>query len=129
MFTADVAVEDQDEIAQDVTPPVCSHIAKERFAGWWIFGSTVQLPQSVCVERPPKRQNYVTYHMVPCACFLLHEPEKNKKDTTTRTYSSKITTWILHGKNQIQPSGTTFSNLNDNVAAHTKIAVALPRVL
>ena len=29
------------------TPPVCLHIAKERFAGWWIFVSTLQLPQSV----------------------------------------------------------------------------------
>ena len=29
------------------TPPVCSHIAKERFAGWCILGSTLQLLQSV----------------------------------------------------------------------------------
>ena len=29
------------------TPPVCSHIAKKRFAGWCILGSTLQLLQSV----------------------------------------------------------------------------------
>ena len=28
-------------------PPACSHITKERFAGWCILGSTLQLRQSV----------------------------------------------------------------------------------
>ena len=38
------------------TPPVCSHIAKGRFAGWCILWSTLQLLQSVWVEYPKKRQ-------------------------------------------------------------------------
>ena len=29
------------------TPPVCSYIAKERFVGWCMLGSTLQLLQSV----------------------------------------------------------------------------------
>ena len=29
------------------TQPICSHIAKKHFAGWCIFRSTLQLPQSV----------------------------------------------------------------------------------
>ena len=44
-------------------PPVCWHMAKERFAGWCIFGSTLQLQLSVKVECPKKRQKlrYVLY--------------------------------------------------------------------
>ena len=37
------------------THPPRSHIAKERFAGWWIFGSTLHLPQSIGNLCPPKR--------------------------------------------------------------------------
>ena len=57
------------------------------------------------------------YHML---VSWLHEPEKKEKKimyrTRTCSYGSKNITWILHGKNQIQTSGTTFSNFSDNVA-------------
>ena len=64
---------------------------------------------------------------------------KNNKNVTIRTrtcsYSSSINitsysdTYTIPGrKNQIQPSGTIFSNFSDNVAVLelTKTAVALP---
>ena len=76
------------------TPPVCSHIAKERFAGWCISGSTLQLLQSVWVQCPPKRQKlrYVSYGTT-CSCLLAERTGKNKKNATTSTrtcsYSSK----------------------------------------
>ena len=74
------------------TPPACSHIAKERFAGWWIFGSTLQqLPKSVWVERKKKTTKTTSrvYHMVPHCCstclFLDAQTRKKQKKRTTRT--------------------------------------------
>ena len=48
------------------THPPRWHIAKERFAGWWIFGSTLQLPLSVGNLCPPKRPKvrYISYGTV-----------------------------------------------------------------
>ena len=42
MFMANVAVEARHNIT-----PVCSHMPKERFAGWCIYWLTLQLPQSL----------------------------------------------------------------------------------
>ena len=60
------------------TPPVCSHIAKERFAGWCIFGSTLQLLQSDRVECPKKRQklHYVSFGTT----YLAAQTRKNKNN-------------------------------------------------
>ena len=64
----------------------------------------------------------IWYHML---VSWLHEPEKNKRNTTTRTrtcsYSSESITvlrymYVQNGKTQIQPSGTTFSNFSDDAA-------------
>ena len=44
------------------TPPVCSHIAKERFGGWCILGSTLQLLQSVRVE--PQKTTKTTLRII-----------------------------------------------------------------
>ena len=75
------------------TPLVCSHIAKERLAGWRILGSTLQLLQSVSVECPKKRPKLRCLSRVPqkttktslriiwynMLVSWLHEPEKTKK--------------------------------------------------
>ena len=73
------------------TPPVCSHIAKERFPGWCILGSTLQLLRSVWVEYPKKRQKlrYVSYgttYLVH-ACSCCTNPKNKNKNTTTCIYS------------------------------------------
>ena len=39
------------------TPPACSHVTKERLAGRWGFGSTLQLAKSVWVDCPQKTIN------------------------------------------------------------------------
>ena len=65
------------------TPPVYSHIAKERFAGWSILGSIVQRLQLVWVECPQKTTKttlrMIWYHML---VSWLHEPEKKIKKMT-----------------------------------------------
>ena len=63
------------------TLPVCSHIAKERFAGWYILGSTIQLLQSVRVECPQKRQKlpYVSYRNTACVFLGCTNPKKKKR--------------------------------------------------
>ena len=56
--------------------------------------------------------------LVPCARFFLHKPEKKQKkyhdsySYCTCSYSSKN----INGKNKIQPFGTAFLNLSDNIA-------------
>ena len=59
------------------TPPVCSHIARERFAGWCILGSTLQLLQSVWVECPKKRQK-LRYAAYGTTCLLAARTRKSK---------------------------------------------------
>ena len=70
------------------TPPVCLHIAKERFTGWWIFGSKLQLPLSVWVECPNKRQKLrcVSYGTT---CLLLHVMRSLK------TAALSTTVWMV----------------------------------
>ena len=97
------------------------------------FGINTTAPAVGLSRVPPKTKKttlrIIWYHMLVC---WLHEPEKPKKNAMTRTrtcsYSSKNITWIQYGKNQMQPSGTTFSNFCDNVAVlrACENAVALP---
>ena len=64
LFTADVAVKDQNEIAQD-SPPVCSHIAKERLAGGWVFASTNTTAPAVGLSRlPPPKKRPKLHHTI-----------------------------------------------------------------
>ena len=81
------------------TPPQCSHIAKERFAGWCILGFNTTAP-AVGLSRvsPQNDKNYVTYSIISYGSTYtlvswLHEPEKKKEKATTRTrtcsYSSQ----------------------------------------
>ena len=84
------------------TPPVCSHIAKERFAGWCILGSTLQLPQSVCVACPKRRQKlrYVSYDGTTCLFLGCTNPKKQKQNVYglvllyTYSNSSKTITYL-----------------------------------
>ena len=96
MLTADVAVDDYNEIAQD-SSRMLAH-SQGMFYIVVDFRIKTTAP-AVGLNRVPKKTgiNYITYHMVPYACFLLHEPEKqkNKKTTTTTrtrtcSYSCKI---------------------------------------
>ena len=78
MFTADVAVEDHDEIAQDSTY-MLAH-SQGTFCGVVHFQINTTAPKFGLSRVPKNDINFVTYfkyHMVPYACFLLHEPEKN----------------------------------------------------
>ena len=83
MFTADVAVEDQDKIGQDSS---CMLVHSQgtfcRVADSRI-DTTVP---AVGLSRVPQKttKNCVTYHMMPYARFLLHEPGKKK---TRHAYS------------------------------------------
>ena len=69
------------------TPPVCSHIAKERLARWCILGSTLQLLQSVCVECPKKRRN-LHYESYGTTCLFLGctKPKKQRKGHDSYSY-------------------------------------------
>ena len=107
------------------TPPVRSHIARGRFAGWSIFASTLQLPQSVSVECPPKRQKLRL--RVLWRDIMLVSCSTNPKNNITKYHDSYVLVpartavksfylSISCGKHHIQPSATTFSNFGDNVA-------------
>ena len=78
MFTADVAVDGHNEIAQDLSC-MLEH-SKGTFCRVVDFRIITTAP-AVGLSRVPQisTRNYVTYHMVLHACFWVHEPEKQKK--------------------------------------------------
>ena len=77
MFTADVAVQDYDESTQDSCMLAHSQGTFCRVVPCQI---NITAP-AVDLSRVPPQKATTT------ACILLHEPEKTKKITTTRTYS------------------------------------------
>ena len=62
----------------------------------------------------PKKngKNYGTYHTVPCACILLHEPEKKNHDSyvlvPARTTAVKLLLGYSTGKIKFIPLGPHF---------------------
>ena len=86
MFTAGVAVEDHDEIAQD------SSCMREHSQGTLCrvvhFRISTTAPAVGLSKVPPKNdKNYVTYHTVPRAGILLNEPEKTRENIYHDSYS------------------------------------------
>ena len=93
MFTADVVVQDHDEIAQDSSSMLahgqgtCGRVVD--------FGIITTAP-AVGLSRVPPNTTKTTLRLIwyHDACCLLHEPEKTKRNATTRTrtcsYSSKL---------------------------------------
>ena len=68
-------------------------------------------------------QSYGTVFMLVSCCTNPKIITKTKHGIVlvrTCSYSGKIITQIQHGENQIQPSGTTFSNFSDNVAVPSR---------
>ena len=113
--------------------PVCSHIAKERFAGWCILGSKLQLLQSVRVECPKKRQKprYVSYGNT-CLFLCCTNPKKQKKMSRLVLVRARTAVKILlrysTGKiksNPLEPHFKTSASMSRCLEG-TKTAVAMP---
>ena len=88
MFTADVAVNDRDKIAQD-SSCMLAH-SQGTFCRVMDFRKDNTAP-AVGLSKVPKKRHLSTnvtyYPMVPYGClFLLHEPEKEKKKATIRIH-------------------------------------------
>ena len=86
MFTADVAVEEQDEISQD---PSCMLAHSQGTLCRVVhFRISTTAPAVGLSKVPPKNdKNYVTYHTVPRAGILLNEPEKTRENIYHDSYS------------------------------------------
>ena len=89
MFTADVAVEDHYEIAQDSSCMLAHSPGTICRLGDFRIGTTAP---AVGLSRVPQKTKKTTLHTiwshVPCAGFLLHEAEK--KNTHTHTHNSYV---------------------------------------
>ena len=72
-----------------------ARIAKERFAGWWLFGSTLQLPQSVwdlCPSKRPKLR-YISYGTI---CRFLAARTRKIHKTCHDSYSYLLVQQLQH---------------------------------
>ena len=119
MFTTDVAVDEQNEIAKDFFC-MLAH-SQGTFCRVVHFRINTTAP-AVGLSRVPQKTTKPTlrimwYHMLVSCCT---NPTK-KKEKKTRLVLVRPRTAVKmlrrqHGKNQIQPCAITFSNLSDNVA-------------
>ena len=84
MLTADVAVDDYNEIAQDSSRMLAHSQGTFCRVAHFRISTTAC---AVCLSRMAQKTTKITLHydMVPYACFLLHEPEKNTH--TLHSYS------------------------------------------
>ena len=115
MFAADVAVEDQDEIAQD-SSCMLGHSQGTfcRVAGFRIDTTA----PAVGLSRVPQKTTKTTLHTIWYRiCLFLAARTRKKKQKKQRLVlvpartAGKLlprSTQVYHEKNQIQPSGTTF---------------------
>ena len=111
MFTTDVAVEDQDEIAQD-SSCMLAH-SQGTFGRVVHFGINTTAPAAGLSRVPPQNdKNYVTSHTVWYhVCLFLAARTRKKQDVTTSrprtyytcSYSGKLLRRYSTGKNKSNP--------------------------
>ena len=128
MFTADVAVEDHNEIAQDF----CCMLAHSQGTFCRVEFRINTMAPAVGLSSAPKKTKTMLRIIWYRPCFLPHEPEKNKKKCPTRThtcaYAVKLLLRYSTGKIKSNPLGPHFetsATMSQSVAG-TKTAAALP---